>query len=76
MNPLAVLKLAMTLYSLNKGQSAVAKVTLREGIDVVHAIGDALKDKKITAVEKDKIVRELKEFSDSAISLIDDITLK
>ena len=76
MNPFAILKLAMTLYSLNKGQGAVAKVTLKEGLDVVHAIGDALKDKKITAVEKAKIVLELKQFSDSAISLIDDITLK
>ena len=54
----------------------MAKVTLKEGLDVVHAIGDALKDKKITAIEKSKIVKELKQFSDSAISLIDDITLK
>ena len=76
MNPFAILKLAMTLYSLNKGQGKIAKITLREGLDVVHAIGDALKDKKITAAEKAKIVLELKQFSDSAISLIDDITLK
>ena len=44
-------------------------------MDVIKALGVALKDKKITTAEKQAIVSELQEFSDSAIKLIDNIVI-
>ena len=70
-----IISLIITFVQLNSGQSAQGKKVLSEGMDVIKALGAALKDKKITAAEKQAIVSELQEFSDSAIKLIDNIVI-
>ena len=70
-----IISLLITFVQLNSGQSAQGKKVLSEGMDVIKALGAALKDKKITAAEKQAIVSELQEFSDSAIKLIDNIVI-
>ena len=70
-----IISLIITFVQLNSGQSAQGKKVLIEGMDVIKALGAALKDKKITQAEKQAIVSELQEFSDSAIKLIDNIVI-
>ena len=70
-----IISLIITFVQLNSGQSAQGKKVLKEGMDVIKALGAALKDKKITQAEKQAIVSELQEFSDSAIKLIDNIVI-
>ena len=70
-----IISLIITFVQLNSGQSAQGKKVLSEGMDVIKALGVALKDKKITQAEKQAIVSELQEFSDSAIKLIDNIVI-
>ena len=70
-----IISLIITFVQLNSGQSAQGKKVLSEGMDVIKALGVALKDKKITTAEKQAIVSELQEFSDSAIKLIDNIVI-
>ena len=70
-----LINLIITFVQLNSGQTAQGKKVLKEGMDVIKALGAALKDKKITKAEKKVIVKELKEFSDSAIKLIDNIVI-
>ena len=70
-----IISLIITFVQLNSGQSAQGKKVISEGMDVIKALGVALKDKKITTAEKQAIVSELQEFSDSAIKLIDNIVI-
>ena len=75
MNPLAIISLAITFVQLNKGQSAAAKNVLKEALDVVQALGKAMKDKKITMAEKKALVKELKEFSATTIKALDSLII-
>ena len=75
MNPLAIINLAITFISLNKGQSAEGQKILKEGMDVIQTLGKALKDKKITMTEKKALVKELKEFSKTTIDAIDKLVI-
>ena len=70
-----MISLIITFVQLNSGQTSQGKKVLKEGMDVIKALGAALKDKKITMAEKKVIVKELKEFSASAIKLIDNIVI-
>ena len=63
MNPLAMINLAITFMSLNKGQSAEGKKIIKEGMDVIQTLGNALKDKKVTMAEKKALVKELRELN-------------
>ena len=75
MNPLAIINLAITFISLNKGQSAEGQKSLKEGMDVIQTLGKALKDKKITMAEKKALVKELREFSKTTIDAIDTLVI-
>ena len=75
MNPLAMINLAITFMSLNKGQSAEGKKIVKEGMDVIQTLGKALKDKKITMVEKKALVKELREFSKTTIDAVDKLVI-
>tara|TARA_R110000824_G_scaffold382714_1_gene575944 strand:+ start:153 stop:377 length:225 start_codon:yes stop_codon:yes gene_type:complete len=70
-----IISLIITFVQLNSGQSVQGKKVLKEGMDVIKALGAALKDKKVTMAEKEAIVSELQEFSDAAIKLIDNIVI-
>ena len=75
MNIMKILSLAMTFYSLNKGQTKAAQIILKEAMDVLNTLGTAMKDKKITMVEKKALVKELREFTKATITAIDDIII-
>ena len=75
MNPLAMINLAITFMSLNKGQSAEGKKIIKEGMDVIQTLGNALKDKKVTMAEKKALVKELREFSKTTIDAIDTLVI-
>ena len=75
MNPIAIMQMAMMYFKLNAGQSAQAKHVFKEGMDVIQTMAAAAKDNKITAAEKKALVKELREFSKSAIDLLDGINI-
>ena len=75
MNPLAMINLAITFMQLNSGQSAEGKKIVKEGMDVIQTLGKALKDKKITMVEKKALVKELREFSKTTIDAVDKLVI-
>ena len=75
MNIMKIFSLGMTFYSLNKGQTAHGKQIVKEAMDVVQSLGNALKDQKITMAEKKALVTELREFSKGAIETLDSITI-
>jgi len=75
MNPFALLNLAITFMQLNSGQTAASKLIIKEAMDVVQSLGNALKDKKITMVEKKALVKELREFSKTTIKALDDLII-
>ena len=75
MNPMSMLSLAITFMQLNAGQTAEGKKILKEGMDVIQTLGKALKDKKVTMAEKKALVKELREFTKTTISAIDDIII-
>ena len=75
MNPLAMINLAITFMSLNKGQSAEGKKIIKEGMDVIQTLGNALKDKKVTMAEKKALVKELREFSKTTIDAVDKLVI-
>ncbi len=70
-----IVSLIITFVRLNSGQSVQGKKVLKDGMDVIKALGIALKDQRISVAEKKVIVKELKEFSASAIKLIDSIVI-
>ena len=75
MNANGIIGLALLYFKLNAGQSTQAKVVLKEGMDVINSVSMAMKDKQITNAEKKAVVKELREFSKAAITMLDDITL-
>ena len=75
MNPFALLNLAITFMQLNSGQTAEGKKIIKEAMDVVQSLGNALKDKKITMVEKKALVKELREFSKTTINALDKLII-
>ena len=75
MNIMSMLSLAMTFYSLNKGQSEYGKQILKEGMDVINTLGNAMKDKKITMAEKKALIKELREFTKVTITALDEIII-
>lgn len=75
MNPMAIIGLAITFMKLNAGQSAEGKKIVKEGMDVIQTLGNALKDKKITMVEKKALVKELREFSKTTIDAVDKLVI-
>ena len=75
MNPFILLNLAITFMQLNSGQTAEGKKIIKEAMDVVQSLGNALKDKKITMAEKKALVKELREFSKTTINAIDKLVI-
>ena len=75
MNPMKLLSLAIVFMQLNAGQTAEGKKILKEAMDVVQSLGNAMKDKKITMAEKKALVKELKEFSNTTIKALDSIII-
>ena len=75
MKPIAMLSLAITFMQLNSGQTAEGKKIIKEAMDVVQSLGNALKDKKITMAEKRALVKELREFSKTTINAIDKLVI-
>ena len=75
MNPIGLMNMAMLYFQMNMGSSAQAKIVLKEGMDVLSVLTKAMSDKKITNAEKKALSKELREFSKSAIKMLDDITL-
>ena len=51
MNPFMLMQLAITMMQLNMGQTAQGKAMIKEALDVVQVLGNAIKDKKITGLE-------------------------
>ena len=42
MNPFALLNLAITFMQLNSGQTAAGKLIIKEAMDVVQSLGNAM----------------------------------
>ena len=70
-----ILTLGIQFFMLNSRQTKDGKKVLAEGMDVITAIGKAMKDKKITNDEKKAVVKEQKEFSKAATDLLDSIVI-
>ena len=70
-----LLNLAITFMQLNSGQTAEGKKIIKEAMDVVQSLGNALKDKKITMAEKKALVKELREFSKTTINALDKLII-
>ena len=75
MNPMAIIGMAITFMQLNSGQSAYGKQIIKEALDVIKTMGNAMKDKKITMAEKKALVKELKEFTDTTIKALDELII-
>ena len=75
MNPFMLMQLAITMMQLNMGQTAEGKAMIKEALDVVQVLGNAMKDKKITMLEKKAIVKELRQFTKLAINTIDNLMI-
>ena len=75
MNPFMLLNLAIAFLQLNMGQTPEGKKIIKEAMDVVQSLGNALKDKKITMVEKRALVKELREFSKTTINALDKLII-
>ena len=75
MNPFMLMQLAITMMQLNMGQTAEGKAMIKEALDVVEVLGKAMKDKKITMLEKKAIVKELRQFTKLAINTIDNLMI-
>lgn len=75
MNPMKIISLGLTFYSLNKGLAGDGKLIVDEGMDVLKAISAALKDRKVTNEEKKAIVKEIREFSKAATGAIDRLVI-
>ena len=75
MNPMKIISLGLTFYSLNKGLAGDGKLIVDEGMDVLKASSAALKDRKVTNEEKKAIVKEIREFSKAATGAIDRLVI-
>ena len=70
-----LMQLAITMMQLNMGQTAEGTAMIKEALDVVEVLGNAMKDKKITMLEKKAIVKELRQFTKLAINTIDNLMI-
>ena len=75
MNPFMLMQLAITMMKLNMGQTAEGKAMIKEALDVVQVLGNAIKDKKITMAEKKAIIKELRQFTKMAIATLDKLII-
>ena len=75
MNIVKIFTLGMTFYNLNKGMAEDGKKIMKECMDVLQVMSSALKDNTITNAEKKAIVKEIREFSKTAIDAVDNITI-
>ena len=75
MNPMSLITFAITFMQLNSGQTAEGKKIIKEAMDVVKSLGNALKDNKITMAEKKALVKELREFSKTTIDAVDKLVI-
>tara|TARA_R100000789_G_C2924230_1_gene127281 strand:- start:103 stop:336 length:234 start_codon:yes stop_codon:yes gene_type:complete len=75
MNPFMLLNLAITFMQLNMGQTPEGKKIIKEAMDVVQSLGNAMKDNKITMTEKKALVKELREFSKTTINMLDSLVI-
>ena len=69
------ISLAIAMFNLNKNVPQQGKQVIKEGLDVIKAISNAMKDKKITQKEKTVIVAEIQQFSKVAIKMVDSIVI-
>jgi len=70
-----ILTLGLQFAMLNARQSKPAKNILKEGMDVITTLGNALKDKKITQAEVKAVSKELKQFNKAATDLLDALVI-
>ena len=75
MNPFMLMQLAITMMQLNMGRTAEGKAMVKEALDVVQVLGNAIKDKKITMAEKKAIIKELRQFTKTAIATLDKLII-
>ena len=75
MNSTGLINLIMLYFKMNGSVHGNAKAVLSEGMDIINIMTEALKDNKITMEEKKALTKELREFSNAAIKLIDDIQI-
>ena len=70
-----IIKTVMALWNLNRGLPSASKAVIKEGTDVLTVISRSLKDGEITAIEKAFIVNELRQFTNAAIKMLEEITI-
>ena len=70
-----LISISIVFMQLNAGQSAEGKKILKEAMDVITVLGNAMKDKKITMAEKKALVKELREFTKTTINAIDSLII-
>jgi len=69
------ISLAISMYNINKNVPQAGQIVLAEGMDVIKAVSNALKDNKITQAEKNAIVAEIQQFSKATIKMLDSIKI-
>jgi hypothetical protein len=75
MNPIKLMVLVITFMQMNMGQGAAGKRIIKEALDVIRVLGAAIKDRRITEVEKRAVIKELEEFNKSAVALLEAIQI-
>lgn len=65
----------ITMNFLQSGTRGNMKEVSKQFLDIGITLNKVSKDGKITDADKDVVVQELKEFSDSVIKFLDDIKL-
>jgi hypothetical protein len=66
-----LLALAWTFWQLNRGQTVQVKLILKEATDLIQAVGRAMKDGRISAAEKQVLVKELRDFTKATVAALD-----
>ncbi len=71
-----IISLCMLYFKLNNNKlHGQPQAVLKEGMEVINTLSNALSDGKITMAEKKILVKELRDFSKVSIKLIEDITI-
>ena len=71
-----IISLTFLYFKLNSSKlHGQPQAVLREGMEVIEALSNALNDGRITMAEKKVLVKELRDFSKVSIKLIEDITI-
>jgi|TARA_R110000787_G_scaffold113262_4_gene222423 hypothetical protein len=70
-----IIKTVMALWNLNKGLPINGRMVIKEGVDVLTVFSKSIKDGEISAIEKALIVNEIRQFSNSAIKMLEEITI-